>query len=95
MTGTLVAQLAVLSDNLFSAHGVRMRKIGTPIAASLDGMALIVASLGGARYFRQQALLLRKRWVTGGVDMLIIFLLVILVRIELPAKSQPQRLRGM
>ena len=56
-----------------------MKQIGQPISAALDAVALVVALLGGARYFRQQALLMRERWIAGGVDLLVIFALFMLV----------------
>ena len=84
LTGTLVAQFAVLSDRMYTAQGVSMKQVGTPIAVTLDVMALIVAAVGGARYMRQQSLLIQKRWVTGGFDILTIFALAILVGLTLP-----------
>jgi len=83
LTGTLVAQFAVLSDRMYTAQGVSMKQVGTPIAATLDVMALIVAAVGGARYMRQQSLLIQKRWVTGGFDILTIFALAIIANIVL------------
>lgn len=56
-----------------------MKKIGSPISAALDLMALVIAVIGGARYMRQQSMLMRKRWVAGGLDLLVIFALFLFV----------------
>lgn len=83
MLSVLVAQLYILTDynaTFPSGQGPRtmglsFQQLGKPLSVSLAGGSIILASIGGVRYMRQQHAILNGKVYSGGMDFLIMFAL--------------------
>jgi len=83
MLSVLVAQLYILTDYNATfpdgqgprTNGLSYEELGKPLSVSLVGGSIIVASVGGVRYMRQQSAILNGKVYSGGMDFLVIFAL--------------------
>lgn len=80
MTGAIVAQFFVLSNDSLIDSGETFHRAGKSLAAIFVGSAGLVVVIGGLRYLRQQSSILIARHHTGGLDLWAVFVLSALVR---------------
>ncbi|KAI9729732.1 MAG: hypothetical protein M1834_006683 [Cirrosporium novae-zelandiae] len=82
MISVAISQVFLLSDSGTPASDTDFHRFGKPLAAVLAGFALLVALMGSARYFRQQAYMsMRGKYSSGGFDILLIFIISFAVSI--------------
>jgi uncharacterized membrane protein YidH (DUF202 family) len=100
MLSVLVAQLYILTDYNATfpdgqgprTNGLSFEELGKPLSVSLVGGSIIVASVGGVRYMRQQSAILNGKVYSGGMDFLVIFALSVGVSLFGPLEDCGRKL---
>ena len=85
MIGVTVAQLYLLSAASARPYQYGTKTVGKGLSCGLVVIGIIHAMIGGIRYFRQQAALVRSRFIAGGFDNWSVAVLFALVRAGLQA----------
>lgn len=79
MVGIVIAQLFRLQHSINPSTSMGFFKVGVPLAATFEAMAILVAMLGACRFWRQQHAMLSGRIRASGWEVETIMVLSILV----------------
>ena len=79
MLSVFVSQLYIITDYNAtfpdssgpSTDGLTFKRVGKPLSAALAGGAIVIATVGGVRYTRQQTAILHGKVYSGGMDFLV------------------------
>jgi uncharacterized membrane protein YidH (DUF202 family) len=95
MLSVLVSQLYIISDTQDpAAPGLTFQQAGKPLALSLAGGSIIVTTIGGVRYMRQQNAILHGKVFSGGVDFVVMWVLGVGVSFGFLASGPDMLVRG-